>query len=224
MGAQPSPGGDELRARHYLRRLGARPLGHQEPPMPHDDRRRPVTPTRVIPGGAALPARPPEPGEAPPWRTPPPPPPPTVAAPLPVPPDPEPRIVEVRHVHQVVLTSPEPAPKPDPRLWERLWERLFTWRMVVAILAAVVPWVNGQSPVGLWSHTVHLARTEAGILAAYAIAGVAVGAAWVLDHRSSPPGQPSRALPRFLLVTASLGAFGVLHWWDPILALTGVDL
>ena len=224
MGAQPSPGGDELRARHYLRHLGARPFGHQEPPMPHDDR-RPVTPTRVIPAGAALPARPPEPGEAPPWRMPPPPPPPPAApASMPVAPDPGARIVEVRHVHQVILTSPDPDPEPRPRLWERLWERLFTWRMVVAILAAVVPWVNGQSPVGLWSHTVHLARTESGILAAYTIAGVALVATWAIDHHSSPPGQPSRALPRFLLVTALLGAFGVLHWWDPILMLTGVDL
>ena len=185
--------------------------------MQHDDR-RPVTPTRVIPAGAALPARPPEPGEAPPWRTPPPPPPPTVAAPLPVPPDPEPRIVEVRHVHEVVLTSPDADPEPRPRLWERLWERLFTWRMVVAILAAVVPWMGGQSPVGVWSHTVHQARTEAGIGAAYVIAGVAVAAAWGLDRHTG------RAVPRALLITASLGALGVLHWWDPILALTGVDL
>ncbi|MGW5123270.1 hypothetical protein ACWEQ7_04245 [Streptomyces sp. NPDC004069] len=37
--------------------------------MPED--RRPVTSTRVIPAGARLPERPPEPGEAPPWRTPP---------------------------------------------------------------------------------------------------------------------------------------------------------
>ncbi|MFF3928585.1 hypothetical protein [Streptomyces hirsutus] len=30
-GTQPSPGGDELRARHYLHRLHVRPFGHQEP-------------------------------------------------------------------------------------------------------------------------------------------------------------------------------------------------
>lgn len=222
MGAQPSSDGDELRARHYLRRIGARPFGHQEPSM-HEPAPRPVTPTRVIPAGAPLPARPPEPGEEPPWRTPPPPPP-TVAAPVPVPPDPEPRIVEVRHVHEVVLTSPDPDPEPRPRVWERLWERLCTWRMAVAVLAAVVPWVGGQSPVGLWSHTVHQARAEAGIGGAYVIAGVAVAVAWVIDRRSSPPGEPGRAVPRFLLVTASLGALGVLHWWDPILMLTGVNL
>ncbi|MFH9013984.1 hypothetical protein ACH4C6_21715 [Streptomyces sp. NPDC017943] len=214
MGAQPaSPGGDELRTRHYLRRLGARPLGHQEPPM-HEPAPRPVTPTRVIPAGASLPARPPEPGEAPPWRMPPPPSPPPVAPE----PDPGPRIVEVRHVHEVLLTSPDPDPEPRPRLWERLWERLFTWRMVVAILTAVTPWVGGESPVGMWSHTVHQARTEAGIGAAYVIAGVALAAAWALDRHTG------RAVPRALLITASLGAFGVLHWWDPFLALTGVDL
>ncbi|MFB7461271.1 hypothetical protein [Streptomyces sp. NPDC056188] len=62
-------GADELRARAYLRALHARPFGHQDPPMPED--RRPATSTRVIPAGARLPERPPEPGEAPPWRTPP---------------------------------------------------------------------------------------------------------------------------------------------------------
>jgi hypothetical protein len=137
---------------------------------------------------------------------------------VPFPPDPEPRIVEVRHVHQIVLTSPEPDPEPSPRLWERVWDRLATWRMAVALGAALTPWAGGQSPVGIWSHTVHQARTEAGIGAAYVIAGVAVAAAWGLDRHTG------RAVPRFLLVTAGLGAFGVLHWWDPILALTGVDL
>ncbi|MET9138885.1 hypothetical protein [Streptomyces parvulus] len=207
MSAQPSPDGDELRARHYLRRLGARPFGHQEPAM-NEPTPRPVTPTRIIPAGARLPDRPPEPDEAPPWRTPPPPPPP--------PPVPEPRPVEIRHVHEIVLTSPEPTPDPDPPLWSRLWDRLITWRMIVAILAALTPWAGGQSPIGLWSGTVHQARTEAGVLAAYIIAGVALTAAWTLDRRTG------RAVPRFLLVTASLGAFGVLSWYDPVLFLTGV--
>ncbi|MDX3681385.1 hypothetical protein [Streptomyces scabiei] len=214
MGAQPSPGGDELRARHYLHRLGARPIGHQEPPMP--DNNRPVLPTRIIPAGAPLPARPPEPGEAPPWRTPPAPPPPVIppAAPWP-PPAPTPGPIEVR-----VTVAPAPIPEPDPAPgpWARLWDRLVTWRMISAILAALLPWANGQSPVGIWSHTVHQARTEAGIAAAYVIATVALTAAWALDRRTG------RWLPRFLLVTASLGALGVLHWWDPILALTGVVL
>ncbi|MDX3162736.1 hypothetical protein QBA57_28660 [Streptomyces scabiei] len=209
MGAQPSPGGDELRTRYYLRRLGARPLGHQEPPMSDDN--RPVLPTRIIPAGVPLPARPPEPGEDPPWRTPPPPviPP---AAPWPPPPPPS-GPIEVR----VTVDLVAPA-EPEPGLSARLWDRLVTWRMISAILAALLPWAAGQSPVGIWSHTVHQARTEAGIAAAYVIATVALTAAWALDRHSG------RWIPRFLLVTASLGALGVLHWYDPITALTGVHL
>ncbi|MFJ5259105.1 hypothetical protein ACIQAC_01340 [Streptomyces sp. NPDC088387] len=207
MSAQPSPDGDELRARAYLRALRARPFGHQEPPMPPPEK-RPITPTRVIPASTPLPARPPEPGESPPWHIPPPPPPPAAAPPPPAP-------IEVRHVHEVLLVIPDPEPEPAP-WWARLWDRLATWRMAVALLAALVPWAGGQSPVGIWSRTVHQARTEAGIGAAYVIAGVAIAATWALDRHTG------RALPRFLLVTALLGAFGVLSWWDPFALLTGV--
>ncbi|MEU6010915.1 hypothetical protein [Streptomyces sp. NPDC047453] len=210
MGAQPSPDGDELRARAYLRALNVRPFGHQDPPMPEHDKRA-VTPTRVIPAGAPLPARPPEPGEAPPWRTPPPPP---RAAPA-DPPDPGTRTVVVRHVHEVVQPSP-PQEEQRLRLWERLWDALVTWRMAIAILAALVPWVGGRSPVGIWAHALHQARTEAGIGAAYVIAIVAIAAAWALDRRTS------RAIPRFLLVTALVGAVGVFDWFDPITLFTGV--
>ncbi|MFI1728201.1 hypothetical protein ACH40E_02960 [Streptomyces acidicola] len=171
----------------------------------------PITPTRVIPAGVPLPARAPEPGEAPPWHTPPPPPP---APPAPPPPA-TPQAVVVRHVHEVLLVAPES--EPEPRLWERLWDRLVTWRMVVALLAALLPWAAGQSPVGVWSHTVHQARTEAGIGAAYVIACVAVAGTWALDRYSG------RFVPRFLFITAALGAFGVLHWYDPITLLTGVS-
>ncbi|GGQ38492.1 hypothetical protein ACFFKE_32335 [Streptomyces mutabilis] len=214
MGARPSPGGDELRARAYLHALHIRPFGHQEPTVPEP---RPVNPTRIIPAGAPLPARAPEPGEAPPWRTPPPPPPPVVPPAAP-PPDPWPAAPPPRpmQVHVTLDPAPPAEPEPEPGPWARLWERLVTWRMIAAILAALTPWAAGHSPVGLWSHTVHDARTEAGILAAYVIAGVAIAAAWALDRRTG------RALPRFLLVTASLGAFGVLSWYDPVQFLTGV--
>ncbi|MEV5163868.1 hypothetical protein AB0K66_04465 [Streptomyces werraensis] len=213
MGVQPPPGGDELRARHYLSRLRARPFGHQEPPMPD----RPITPSRVIPAGVPLPARPPEPGEAPPWRMPPPAPPAPPADPPPqygFPPPPPPGPLEV---HVTLTPLPIPEPEPTPRWWERVWARLATWRMAVALLAALTPWLGGQSPVGAWSQTVHQARTDAGIGAAYVIAGVAVAAAWALDRHTG------RAVPRFLLVTAALGSLGVLHWWDPIHLLTGVS-
>lgn len=120
-------------------------------------------------------------------------------------------------IHEIVV-APPPEPEPEqPRLWARLWDRLVTWRMLAALGAALVPWAGGQSPVGIWSHTVNQARTEAGIGAAYVIAGVAIAAAWALDRHTG------RAASRFLLVTASLGALGVLHWWDPLLLLTGVQ-
>lgn len=208
MDAQP-PDGQELRTRYYLRRLGARPFGHQEPPVSD----RPIVPSRIIPAGAPLPARPPEPGEVPPWRPAPPPPPPPAAPPWPGPPPPPPGPIEVR---VTLVPVPVPEPEPEPGLWARLWDRLATWRMAGALLAALTPWAGGQSPVGIWSHTVHRAREEASIGAAYVIAGVALGAAWALDRHTG------RAVPRFLLVTASLGALGVLHWWDPFLLLTGV--
>ncbi|MCM8548913.1 hypothetical protein [Streptomyces sp. STCH 565 A] len=213
MRAQPSPGGDELRARALLRAAHARPFGHQDPPMP-EPAPRPVTPTRIIPAGAPLPARPPAPGETPPWRTPPPPPVIPPAAPAPPAPAPVPPPQVVHHVHEVLLVTPDP--EPEPRLWERLWERLVTWRMLLAILAALTPWLAGHSPVGLWSHAVHDLRVEAGVLAAYVVAGGTLTATWVLDRRTH------RTVPRFLFVTAALGSFGVLDWWDPILMLTGV--
>ncbi|MFJ4682035.1 hypothetical protein [Streptomyces sp. NPDC088789] len=215
MAAQPLPEGDELRVRRHLSRLGARPLGHQHPEPAVEPEPRPVTPTRIIPPGATLPARPPQPGEVPPWRPPPPPPPPPAPPPWPKPPPPGP--IEV-HVTVIPTLPPDPEPEPGrwERLWDRLWDGLVTWRMAVALTAALTPWAAGQSPVGIWGTTVHAARTEASIGAAYVIAGVAVSAAWALDRHTG------RALPRFLLVTASLGALGVLHWWDPILALTGV--
>lgn len=175
---------------------------------------QPIIPTRIIPAGAPLPARPPEPGDIPPWRTPPPPPPPVVPPAAPWPPQPPPPgPIEVR---VTVDLAPIPEPEPEPGLLARLWDWLVTWRMISAILAALLPWAAGQSPVGIWSHTVYRARTEAGIGAAYVIAGVAITAAWALDRHTG------RWLPRFLLVTAGLGAFGVLHWYDPILLLTGV--
>ncbi|GGW15777.1 hypothetical protein GCM10018980_51610 [Streptomyces capoamus] len=207
-----APGPDERRTRHYLRRLGARPLGHQEPTVSIPEPRRPVTPTRVIPAGAPLPARPPEPGEAPPWRTPPPPPPVATPPAPPAPPPQQPAEMVVRHVHEMLPVVEE---RP-PRLWERLWDTLVTWRMLVAILAALIPWAGGRSPVGIWAHTVHQARAEASIGAAYVIAAVAIAAAWGLDRHTG------RALPRFLLVTALLGSLGVLDWVDALTLLTGV--
>ncbi|MEW2302005.1 hypothetical protein AB0958_18865 [Streptomyces sp. NPDC006655] len=215
------PGPDERRVRYLLARLGARPLGHS-----HDRTStmtdQPIIPTRIIPSGAPLPARAPQRGEIPPWRTavappppaPPAPPPPPVVPPVPdpvpVPPDPQPLVV--RHVHEMVL----PEPERGPRLWERLWDAIVTWRLLIAVLAALFPWAYGRSPVGIWAHTLHQARTEAGVLPAYTIAGVALTAAWAINRRND------RVVPRFLFVTALIGAFGVFEWFDAITLITGV--
>lgn len=204
------PGPDERRMRHLLARLGARPIGHPIDRTAMTE--QPITPTRIIPAGAPLPARPPHPRETPPWWSPPPPPPPP-PPPVPIPPDPGEMVV--RHVHEILLVTPEE--EPAPRWWERLWDALITWRMLAAILAALVPWANGRSPVGIWGHTVHQARAEASVGAAYVIAGVAATAAWALDRHTG------RAVPRFLLVTTLIGGLGVLNWFDPITLFTGVS-
>ncbi|MFF5980868.1 hypothetical protein ACFY78_18685 [Streptomyces olindensis] len=218
MGAQPGPDGQELRARHYLRRLGARPLGHQEPPMPHDDR-RPITPTRVIPAGAPLPARPPLPGEAPPWRTPPPPPP-AVTAPVPVPPDPAPRIVEVRHVHEVILTSRDPD--PEPSRWERLtaWLGRYVrpWQAVIGLTAAAVPIPGvGYSAASIWHYTVGLGREEWGIGWGYGLGLTPLALATTVLVRKG--GSPLRL---FALATTFVGSLAAFSWYDPVQFLTGV--
>jgi len=216
------PGPDERRVRYLLARLGARPIGHS-----HDRTatmsKKPITPTRIIPAGTPLPtplpAGPPQPGQIPPWRTaptPPPPAPPPPPPPVAVVPAPAPQPIEVRHVHEVVLIPAEPEPERGPRLWERLWDVLVTWRMLVAILAAFLPWANYHSPVGIWAHTLHQARTEAGVGAAYVIAGVALGAAWALDRHTN------RVVPRFLFVTALVGGLGVFEWFDAVTLITGV--
>lgn len=224
MPAQPSLGGDELRIRALLRALHVRPFGHQEPTVPDQQpERRTVTPTRVIPAGADLPARPPEPGEAPPWRTPPPPPPPPAAPPpLPVQPAPEPQPVEIRHVHEVVLTWPDPDPEPDPQpgRWERAWStltgRISGWKALIALAAAVlpIPW-TGYSAAVTWHYTVSEAR---GMNVGFGY-GLAFGTFLLAAHRLVGRGG---AVALFFCAVTFIGLFGAMSWYDPIQWLTGV--
>jgi hypothetical protein len=195
---------DEHHVRHLLRAVGhARP----EPFMPD----KPVTPTRIIRAGAPLPARPPQAGDVPPWRQPPPPPPPPA---MPVPPPVPPPPAEVI-VHVVYPLPPEPELVPP--WWGRAWDWLAQWRVLTALGTALIPWMGGTSPVGAWAHTLHQARTEAGIVPGYVIAGTALAATWALDRRTG------RWLPRVLYTTALVGSFGAVAWWDPIQAITGVS-
>jgi len=187
----------------------------------HDPEPRPVTPTRIIPAGAPLPARPPEPGEAPPWRTPPPPPPPpAVPDPTPVPPDPQPRPVEIRHVHEVVLAWAEPD--PEPSRWERItaWLGRYVrpWHAVTGLTLAVTPIPHtGYSVATTWHFTVSLAREDWGVGWGYALGLIPLTLAITAIVRKG--GSPLRL---FALAVTFIGAFGALSWYDPIQFLTGV--
>lgn len=216
MCAQPSLGGDELRARHHLRALSARPFGHQEPPV---NEPRPITPTRIIPAGAPLPPRPPEPDEAPPWRQPPPAPPAPPPPPDPWPPTPPPGPVEV-HV-TVDLASP-PEPEPEPSRWQRLtaWLGRYVrpWHAVIGLALAVVPIPGvGYSAATIWHYTVGLGRESFGVGWGYGLGLVPlVLAVTVIARRGGSP------LRLFALAVTFVGSFAALSWYDPIQFLTGV--
>lgn len=217
MGAQPRPGGDELRIRAYLRALHARPFGHQEPAMP--DEQRPITPTRVIPAGVDLPARAPEPGEAPPWRTPPPVrPPDPPSGPWPAAPPPGP--IEVRVT--VDLAPPdEPEPEPEASHWSRMWDavtgRISPWKAVLALFAAVfpIPW-TGYSAAVTWHYMITEARAlHVGFGYALAFGTFALAVNKLVRGKGG-------TVCLFFCATTLIGLFGAMSWYDPIHWLTGV--
>lgn len=219
MSAQPRPEGDELRTRAYLRALGARPFGHQEDPVMSDDR-RPITPTRVIPAGAELPARAPHPGEAPPWRTPPPPPPspPADTPPTPWPAAPPPGPIEVR---VTIDLAPPGEPEPEESRWSRLWAtvsgRISPWRAVLALSAAVVPipW-TGYSAAVTWHYTISEARAwHVGFGYGLAYGAFALAVNKLVRGRGG-------TLCLFFCATTFVGLFAAMSWYDPVEWLTGV--
>ncbi|GHI91725.1 hypothetical protein [Streptomyces olivaceus] len=218
MSAQPSLGGDELRARAYLRALSARPFGHQEPAV---NEPRPVTPTRIIPAGAPLPERPPEHDEIPPWWQKPEPPPPAAPPPPPARIDPEPGPVEVRHTHEITLTWA--TPDPEPSRWERLtgWFGRYVrpWHAVIGITAAVVPIPGvGYSAATVWNYTVGLGRESFGVGWGYALGLIPLLLAVTVIARHG--GSPLRL---FALAVTLVGALASFSWYDPIQFLTGVS-
>ncbi|MFE6428151.1 hypothetical protein ACFVOB_22200 [Streptomyces rochei] len=182
---------------------------------------RPVTPTRIIPAGAPLPARPPEPGESPPWRTPPPSPPPMVP---PAPPsDPWPAAPPPGPVHVHVTVDLAPAePEPEPSRRERLttWlgRHVRPWHAVLGLSAAVVPIPGvGHSAATVWHYTVGLGREEFGAGQGYALGLVPLLLAVTIIVRRG--GTPLRLF--FLAVTA-IGSLASFSWYDPVQILTGV--
>ncbi|WP_228974980.1 hypothetical protein [Streptomyces sp. DH12] len=169
----------------------------------------PITPTRIIPAGAPLPAQP-DPGGAPPRYMPPP-------APAPAP-APAPGPVEVR----VTVDLAYPYAQPEPTRWERLttWLGRFgkPWQAVGGLLLAVVPipW-TGHSAASTWAYTVHLARDiHLGYAYALALIPLAIVVRRILRHG----GTVLRLWA--LAVTAIGGLTGALHWFDLITFLTGV--
>lgn len=182
---------------------------------------KPITPTRIIPAGAPLPARPPEPDEEPPWRTPPPPPPPAPPAepppvPVPVPEPPVPGVIEV-HVRYDPYV---PEDVPEPSRWARLTagiDRLGRWRLLLALALAVVPIPGvGYSAGTVWAYTVSETRATFGAPYGYALATVPL----LLAARAVRRGGSFRSL--LALAICLIGLTGALHWYDPITALTGV--
>ncbi|MBK3556277.1 hypothetical protein JHN55_06955 [Streptomyces sp. MBT56] len=189
--------------------------------------RTPIIPTRIIPGGAPLPAGPPPPGAVPPWRAPapaaaaPPPPPPPAPPAVAVPPPPPPEPVHVHHVH--VTVQPVPYYEPiEPTRWERLWAWIRTigrpWQLIVALLAAVIPFpFTGHSAASTWAYTVNLARTEWGVPYGYALAGLAL--AWVVLRIVRHGGTLLRIWAGVVTV---IGLISAIDLFDVVTLLTGV--
>ncbi|MFE0270832.1 hypothetical protein ACFWZY_01630 [Streptomyces sp. NPDC058992] len=191
---------------------------------------QPITPTRIIPAGAALPARPPDPDDVPPWRAPAPAYP--AAHPNPNPPGPrpganpppphshpapgsapaEPGVIEVRVAYDPYPTAPDPAPS----WWDRLTAIAPVWKLalVLALALAPIPGV-GHSIATVWAYTVGEAR-EFGIPHAYALALAPL----LLSGRAFTRTRSLRSL--FVLAVALVGLTGAVEWFDLITALTGV--
>ncbi|MFD8577168.1 hypothetical protein ACFV1H_17780 [Streptomyces virginiae] len=177
----------------------------------------PITPTRVIPPGAALPARPPEPGEVPPWRaTPPPaPPPPPPVEPrwysAPAPPPPEPGPIEIRITYT-------PYVEPDPPYdWSWLWRWARPWASFAAAAIALAPVLPDWHGLGtVWAAALTDCRTDAGLLPAYVLASLSVAGPFALDLA-----RP-RLWTRTALAIGLIGTFGMVHPYDIVTAVTGV--
>ncbi|MEU0634344.1 hypothetical protein [Streptomyces sp. NPDC005989] len=161
---------------------------------------RPITPTRIIPAGAPLPPRSPEPGEVPPWRATPAPP--TPPAP-PVPP-------------------PAAPPAVPPTRWERFtaWVGRFgrPWQICGALTLALLPIPGtGDSVATMWASAVSEARSEAGQAAGYVLACTPLVFSLLRIYYG---GGTIRRL--MLLAVSGVGLAGAIHFYDPITWITGV--
>jgi hypothetical protein len=202
------PGADELRAQAWLRNRGVGPSAAPPPDSPADSRpdtadTEPITPTRVIPAADWPTPRPAATGSgaAPPGPPPPPPWPPDPLDSLPLlRRDAEPVHVTVDPIRvHVVLGMPEPEPPT--------WADRLQLRRNLRCLAA------GFAPAGLWARALTACWHQAGLSAAWTLAGLAVVVAAAHDQRQrgrAPATTTDRGrgtwLTRTALCTALLGA------------------
>ncbi|WP_405549721.1 hypothetical protein [Streptomyces microflavus] len=188
--------------------------------------RKPIVPTRIIPGGAPLPSGPPAPGAVPPWRIPapaappppPPPAPPAVAVPAP-PPPPE----QVHHHHVHVTLQPLPYYEPiEPTRRARLcaWVRTLgrPWQLILALLAAVLPIPGlGYSAASTWAYLVGQARAEWGAPFGYGLAGVALALVVMRTVRHG-----GTLLRIWAGAVTAIGLIASIDLFDVVTLLTGV--
>lgn len=111
-----------------------------------------------------------------------------------------------------------PAPPEDgarpPRRWSWLTGWIRPWHTLTAGVVAVLPVFGGWSLTTGWAHALHDMRSES-VSGAYLTAAAAVGLAFLLDLRRR------RWLLRLALITTTVGALGVLDWYDPVTLITG---
>lgn len=184
----------------------------------------PIVPSRIIPAGAPLPPRAPEPGEAPPWRTAPRASPPAPPANPPPPddwreghPPPAAGPIEIRVSVDLAPVEPE----PEPSRWQRLsaWiARNHPWRALAAFALAVFPIpFTGYSAATTWAYTVGEAREAFGTGHGYALAGIPfVLVVWRLVRSGGT------FLHAFGLAVFLVGLTGAISLYDPVTWITGV--
>lgn len=184
---------------------------------------KPITPTRIIPAGAPLPARPPGENELPPWRKPPTPPAPPPPAAPPARPEPEWHGPGAYSGPIEVFVTLLPLPvEPEPTRWERLraWAAAYgrPWQAVAAITLSVSPILPGRySAATTWHYVVSEARDSFGIGPGYAVGGIPLAVVALLLIR-----RGGTTLRLVGLVVFSFGLLGAMSWYDPVTLITGV--
>ncbi|WP_327710050.1 hypothetical protein OG912_16880 [Streptomyces sp. NBC_00464] len=179
---------------------------------------RPITPTRIIPAGAPLPDRLPEPGELPPWweqPAPPAQPPPPTPAPAPEP--------EQRPLQVFVTVQTEPYyEEPEPTRWQRLVAGVRgigkPWQVCGAPLLAVIPIPGtGFSAATTWAYALGQARDEWGATHGYVLALLPL--AWGIARTARHGGTLLRV---WGITVALAGLVGAIDPFDIVTILTGV--